>query len=72
MLLPNRMKNSRILMPIGTMCLALGLLLLYFLHPSAQSEKIVFHFVGGFLLGASIVFNFWAARLRGQERRCGN
>jgi hypothetical protein len=69
MLLPGRIKNSQALISIGSMCLALGLVLLNFIHPVAESEKIATHFTGGFLLGMSIVFNFQAVRLKSQERR---
>jgi hypothetical protein len=71
MLLPIRNKNPRTLRAFGMACLPVGLVLLYFIHPSGRFENIASHFVGGVMLGMSIAFNLCAVRLARRQRSAG-
>jgi hypothetical protein len=51
----------------GNLCLAVGLGLFTFAHPSGQIEKNLVHALSGLLLGISIGVNLCALRL---ARRC--
>lgn len=70
MILQNRLKNSRIFMPIGMMCLALALLSQRFLHPATKFGQDWFDAVCGLLFGLSIGINLMSAVLGARQRRC--
>jgi hypothetical protein len=52
---------------LGNVCLALGLVLFFFVHPANQTLLNITHGVSGLLLGISIGINLFAWRL---ARRC--
>ena len=49
--------NQSKLMPIGMLCLAVGLMLSMIFHPATALGVNSIHFASGFLLGLSIVLN---------------
>jgi len=65
----NHWKNSP-LMPLGMLCLAIGLMLPRIFHPAGQPGLNWIHFASGFLLGISIVFNLAGFWMRVRQRRC--
>jgi hypothetical protein len=67
----NRIKNSRAIMPVGMICLVIGILLPMLFHPASKLGLDLSHGVRGMLFGLSIVLNLWAARLASRQRRCG-
>jgi hypothetical protein len=67
----NRMKDPRILMPIGMMCLLFAILGPMLFQPATQFGQNMLHGVRGFLFGLSITFNLFAALRIGRLRRSG-
>lgn len=69
MCIPNRRLNpkARRLIAVANLCLAAGLLLWNFVHPSGNIAREWLHGVCGALLGISIGINLFGLRL---ARRC--
>lgn len=67
----NGSRKQKILMPMGMLCLAAGLMLPMIVHPSSQGWQNFAHALSGFAVGLSIVFNLAAVWIRGRQRRCG-
>ncbi len=61
-------RQSRILVSVGCFCLALGLSLHNFAHPSTQTGRDWLDGVSGTLLGVAIAFNLFALRLARSSR----
>jgi hypothetical protein len=59
--------KTRRILALGNLCLAAGLVLFTFVHPSSQIARNWTHGLSGFLLGFSITVNLFALGLR---RRC--
>jgi hypothetical protein len=59
--------RTRRLIAVGSLCLALGLILLNLLHPASQIERNWLHGIGGFFVGFSIAVNLSALLI---VRRC--
>jgi len=59
--------KARRLIAIGNLCMAVGLLLMLFVHPSGNTGRNWLHAVTGFLLGLSIAINLFAFSF---ARRC--
>ena len=67
---PSCSKKMGALMPIGMLCLAVGLLLPRIIHPASTAGADFQHAATGFLLGLSIVFNLagvWKGRQRSSD-----
>ena len=69
MIFQNRLRNPRIFMPIGMMCLALALLSQRFLHPATKFGHDWFDGVCGLLFGLSIGMNLMSMVLSARQRR---
>jgi hypothetical protein len=59
--------RTRRLIALGNACMAVGLMLYTFVHPSGQGAKDLAQGVSGLLLGVSIGINLFAFRF---ARRC--
>lgn len=68
MFLRNRLRNPRIFMSIGMMCLALALISQRFFHPATPFGQAGFDAVCGLLIGLSIVLNLTFAVLIARHR----
>jgi hypothetical protein len=66
-----RLKNPRTMMAIGTVCTSRGLMLPYFLHPTAGVAMNLFQGVRGMLIGFGLVTNLWFVVLTSRQRKCG-
>jgi hypothetical protein len=69
MIFQNRLRNPRIFMPIGMMCLALALLSQRFFHLATNFDKDWFDAVCGLLFGLSIGMNLISAVVCARQRR---
>ena len=69
MCLHKRLNQSK-LMPIGMLCLAVGLMLSMIFRPAAAPGANWIHFASGFLLGLSIVLNLAGAWRRSKRSGC--
>ena len=72
MIFKNRMKNPRVLMPIGMMCLAIAIVFPWFLPATGKLGANLIHGARGLLFGISIVLNLASAMPMIRQRRCGN
>jgi hypothetical protein len=70
MILPDRWKNSRLIMPIGMLCLASSLALPWFVHPVSAAARKWTDGLRGLLLGLAIALNLLAVRRKARQRRC--
>ena len=69
MFFQNSPKNPRAMMLIGMVCLAVGIILPYVLHPTEQFELKLMHGMRGMLFGVSVVLNLWCIRSMARQRR---
>lgn len=67
----NRLKEPRVMMSAGMMCLVAGILCSRFLHPTTVFGRDISHGIGGFLIGLSLVFNAASAITIRRQRRAG-
>jgi len=68
MIFRDRMRDPKSMISFGMMCLAIGIVLPWLIHPSTSLEKDWLHGVCGFLYGLSISINIMAVI---RQRRCG-
>jgi len=71
----NAFKNPKRMVPIGTLFLAMGILIPMFLHPASQSGKDWLEGARGFVLGFAITImfaSFVIAKRQRQNRCAGN
>jgi hypothetical protein len=68
MIFQNQLRNPRIFMPIGMMCLVLALLSQKFLHPATKFGQDWFDAVCGLLFGLSIGMNLMSMVLSARQR----
>jgi len=66
----NRLKASRVLMPIGMFCLAASLMLPRILQPSSIVGVNLLRGASGFFLGMSITLNLGAFFISRRQHRC--
>lgn len=62
-------KKPIVFMPIGMLCLVLGLLSPMLYHPASEAAREWLHGITGFFLGLSITFNLAAFVLTSRARR---
>lgn len=60
--------KAKRLIAIANLSLAIGLLLILFVHPSGNTGRNWLHAVSGFLLGLSIAINLFAFRFASRCR----
>lgn len=70
MILRNRLQHPKTLFRLGMLCLLIGTLAPWFLHPASDFWQGFIDGVRGVLFGCSIGLCLWSTRLAGR-RRCG-
>jgi hypothetical protein len=70
MIFQNRLKNPRVMMSIGMMCLAIAIVGPWFCHPTSKFWLDTMEGVRGMLIGVSLVLNLGSFRLAKRQRRC--
>ena len=70
MILRHGPKGPKTILRLGMLCLLLGLVAPWLVHPTSTFWQDALDGVRGLLLGAAIALNLWAAWLAGRAR-CG-